>query len=153
MTYNAINVNRKAATIPIVVLIVSPFLFGVTPVLAEQLDNIKPMATIEPIALYIDLCLWSQQHPLPTCREVPLTPGAAGLRFVSMNACHDGQDEAMRKWRAESGPVFGFTAMAGDGYRIDGIRCGPVEDSSRSPMTHRIGAKRHPDQSGMRQLA
>jgi hypothetical protein len=98
---------------------------------AQQLENIKPMAAIEPIALYIELCLWSPQHPRPTCREVPLTPAAAGPRFVSMNACHDGQDEAMRKWRAEAGPVFGFTAMAGEGYRIDGIRCGPVVDNHR----------------------
>jgi len=51
--------------------------------------------------------------------------------FASMKACQDGQEEAIGKWREEAGPVFGFTAMAGDGYRIDGTRCGLVPASSR----------------------
>ena len=65
------------------------------------------------------------------CREVPLTPGAAGPEFVSMKACLDGQEEAMRKWFSEAGPVFGFTDVAGDGYRIDGKHCRPVAGTSR----------------------
>jgi hypothetical protein len=92
-------------------------------------SGISPDATVEPAALYISLCLWSQQHPSPTCRELPLTPGAAGPVFVTMQACRDGQEEAFRKWRAEAGPVFGFTAMAGDGYRISGMHCRPVASS------------------------
>jgi hypothetical protein len=93
-------------------------------------DDIKARATDKPVVLFISLCLWSQQHPSPTCREVPLTPGAAGPAFVNMKACQDGQDEALRKWRTEAGPVFGYTGMAGDGYRIDAIYCGPVVSSS-----------------------
>jgi hypothetical protein len=94
-----------------------------------QLTGIQPIATTEPVALYITLCLWSGQRPA-TCRELPLTPGAAGPVFASMKSCQDGQKEAMDKWRAQAGPVFGFTAMAGDGYRIEGHRCGPVVVSS-----------------------
>jgi hypothetical protein len=97
---------------------------------AQQLDNIGPMAVGEPTALSITLCLWSTQRPAPLCHEVPLTPGAAGPHFVSMKACQDGQENALRKWRAEAGPVFGFTEMAGDGYRIDGVRCSPVAGDS-----------------------
>jgi hypothetical protein len=93
---------------------------------ATEPDRIEPAATGKPVALYISICLWSQQHPSETCREVPLTPGAAGPLFATMKACQDGQQEALRKWRTEAGPVFGFTAMAGDGYRIDGMRCGPI---------------------------
>ena len=93
-------------------------------------NPVRPAATGEPIALYITLCLWSEQHPAATCREVPLTPGAAGPTFVSMRACQDGQDEAMGRWREQAGPVFGYTAMAGDGYRIQGLRCGPLADDS-----------------------
>jgi hypothetical protein len=50
--------------------------------------------------------------------------------FVSMEARQDGQEQAVHKWRAESRPVFGFTDMAGDGYRIEGTHCGPVVGSS-----------------------
>jgi hypothetical protein len=93
---------------------------------AQQIDDVKPMANREPVALYITLCLWSQQRPAAMCREVPLTPGAAGPGFASMEACQDGQDEAVRQWLVQAGPVFGFTAMAGDGYRIERKRCSPV---------------------------
>jgi hypothetical protein len=97
---------------------------------AQQLsDDIKPMATRAPVAPYIKLCLWSEQRRA-VCREVPLTPGAAGPAFASMRACLDGQEKAFLKWREQAGPVFGFTAMAGDGYRIEGPRCGPITGSS-----------------------
>jgi hypothetical protein len=86
--------------------------------------QVRPIATGEPVALYITLCLWSALHPAATCREVPLTPGAAGPTFVSMQACQEGQEEAMVRWRVQAGSVFGFTGMAGDGYRIEGKRCG-----------------------------
>jgi hypothetical protein len=93
--------------------------------------DIESTATAEPVALYVTLCLWSKERPAAMCREVPLTPGAAGPEFVSMKACLDGQEEAMRKWFSEAGPVFGFTDVAGDGYRIDGKHCRPVAGTSR----------------------
>ena len=77
---------------------------------------------------YITLYLWP--HRPATCCEVPLTPGAAGPGFVSMEACQDGQEEALHKWFAEDGPVFGFTEMAGDGYRIEAKHCDPVVGGS-----------------------
>jgi hypothetical protein len=86
--------------------------------------------TNKPVALYVTLCLWSKERPVAMCREVPLTPGAAGPEFVGMKACLDGQDEAMRKWFSEAGPVFGFTDVAGDGYRIDGKHCRPLGGTS-----------------------
>ena len=92
--------------------------------------DIASTATTEPVALYVTLCLWSKERPAAMCREVPLTPGAAGPEFVSMKACLDGQEEAMRKWFLEAGPVFGFTDVAGDGYRIDGKHCRPVGNTS-----------------------
>ena len=91
----------------------------------------KAAETSEPkVALFITLCLWSPEHPAETCREVPLTPGPAGPGFDDMKACQDGQEEAMRKWREQAGPLLGFTAMAGEGYRIKGERCGAVVNSS-----------------------
>ncbi len=93
--------------------------------------DIESTATTEPVALYVTLCLWSKERPAAMCREVPLTPGAAGPEFVGMKACLDGQEEAMRKWFLEAGPVFGFTDVAGDGYRIDGKHCRPVAGTSR----------------------
>jgi hypothetical protein len=92
--------------------------------------DVETTATGKPAALYLTLCLWSQHRPAATCRELTLTPGAAGPVFSSMKACQDGQEEAFGRWRAEAGPVFGFTAMAGDGYRIEGTRCGPVVEGS-----------------------
>jgi hypothetical protein len=92
--------------------------------------DIESTATTERVALYVTLCLWSKERPTAMCREVPLTPGAAGPEFVNMKACLDGQEEAMRKWFSEAGPVFGFTDVAGDGYRIDGRHCRPVAGSS-----------------------
>ena len=123
--------NRKlhAAALAVLVLVTSPFSSKIASAASEQLKDIRPIAAAEPVALYITLCLWSQQRPA-TCRELPLTPGAAGPAFASMGACQDGQEEALGKWRAQAGPVFGFTAMAGDGYRIEGIHCGPVVSSS-----------------------
>jgi hypothetical protein len=93
--------------------------------------DIESTATTEPVALYVTLCLWSKERPAAICREVPLTPGAAGPEFVNMKACLDGQEEAMRKWFLEAGPVFGFTDVAGDGYRIDGKHCRPAAGTSR----------------------
>ncbi len=93
--------------------------------------DVDPTEITEPVALYVTLCLWSKERPAAICREVPLTPGAAGPEFVSMKACLDGQEEAMRKWFSEAGPVFGFTDVAGDGYRIDGKHCRPVAGTSR----------------------
>ena len=92
-------------------------------------NDTKPTAVREPAALYIRLCLWSEQRPA-ACREVSLTPGAAGPRFTSMRACLDGLDEAFLKWREQAVPVLGFTAMAGDGYRIEEIHCSPLLESS-----------------------
>jgi hypothetical protein len=93
-------------------------------------SEIESTATTERVVLYVTLCLWSKERPTAMCREVPLTPGAAGPEFVNMKACLDGQEEAMRKWFSEAGPVFGFTDVAGDGYRIDGRHCRPVAGTS-----------------------
>jgi hypothetical protein len=98
---------------------------------SAPVTDIESTATTEPVALYVTLCLWSKDRPAALCREVPLTPGAAGPEFVNMKACLDGQEEAMRKWFLEAGPVFGFTDVAGDGYRIDGKHCRPVAGTSR----------------------
>jgi hypothetical protein len=98
----------------------------------ESVTTGQSAAATSPVALYITLCLWSRERPAAMCREVPLTPGAAGPEFVSMEACLDGQEEAMRRWFSEAGPVFGFTDLAGDGYRIDGKHCRPVEGTSPS---------------------
>jgi hypothetical protein len=111
-----------AITVAAVILTISPS----APASAQQIgDDIKPMATRAPVALYIRLCLWSEHRPA-VCREVPLTPGAAGPAFTSMRACLDGQEEAFLKWREQAGSVFGFTTMAGDGYRIEEMRCSPL---------------------------
>lgn len=125
---NAKNVALSMAAIAAVFLTTFPSPRRIAS--ASEPDGIKPPATGQPVALYISLCMWSPQHPSPTCREVPLTPGAAGPVFGSMKACQDGQEEAFRKWRAEAGPVFGFTAMAGDGYQIDEIHCSSVASTS-----------------------
>jgi hypothetical protein len=122
-------VKLSAAAIATVVLTISPSAFKVASASAQQLSDDKPMATSEPVALFIRLCPWSQQRPA-VCREVPLNPGAAGPGFASMKSCLDGQEEAVLKWREQAGPVFGFTAMAGDGYRIEDIHCGPLLRSS-----------------------
>jgi hypothetical protein len=124
--------NLKLCAVAAVVLITSPYAFKAVGLAwaAQQLkDDTKPTAVREPVALYIRLCLWSEQRPA-TCREVSLTPGAAGPGFTSMRACLDGQEEAFLKWREQAGPVFGFTAMAGDGYRIEEIHCSPLLESS-----------------------
>jgi YVTN family beta-propeller protein len=108
----------------------APYSVRVDDLAKEPSTNFSGTATGEPFALYINLCLWSQEHPAPTCHEVPLTPGAGGPGFADLKACHSGQEVALNKWRAEAGPVFGFTAMAGDGYRIEAIRCGSVTNSA-----------------------
>jgi hypothetical protein len=120
----------RAAAIAAMVLVTSPSPFKIPSALGEQLKDVQTVATSEPVALYITLCLWSGQRPA-TCRELPLTPGAAGPGFANMEACEEGQEVALGKWRAEAGPVFGFTAMAGDGYRIEGQRCGVAVGSSQ----------------------
>jgi hypothetical protein len=53
-------------------------------------------------------------------RLIILRGAATGLpgRDPNHPICLDGQEEAFLKWREQAGPVFGFTAMAGDGYRI-----------------------------------
>jgi hypothetical protein len=124
------SLTLRATVIAAVVLIASPSPFNISSASSEQLKNIRPTATGEPFALYITLCLWSSPQRPGTCRELPLTPGAAGPGFASVEACRDGQEEAMRKWYVQAGPVFGFTSMAGDGYRIEALRCGPVVGSS-----------------------
>lgn len=119
----------RAAVIAAVVLIASPSPLKIpSAASSEQPNNIRPTATGEPVALFITICLWSELRPA-TCRELPLTPGAAGPGFASMEACYDGQEEALGKWRVEAASVFGFTSMAGEGYRIEGQRCGPAVGS------------------------
>jgi hypothetical protein len=112
----------------IIVTSSSPFQIGFAS--AQQIDGMKPTANSAPIALYITLCLWSERRPAAMCHELPLTPGAAGPGFASMEACRDGQQEALRKWLTQAGPVFGFTAMSGDGYRIEGQHCSPAVGDS-----------------------
>ena len=118
------NIAFRAAAIAAAVLLSSQAQMKAAS--ADQINTIQPAASSEPAALYITICLWSQHRPSPLCREVPLTPGAAGPVFASMQACQEGQDKAVSRWIAEAGPAFGFTAMAGDGYRIEKQRCGPV---------------------------
>src|ERR1700678_4073796 len=120
----------RGAAIAAAMLITSTFPLQIASASSEQqLKDTHPPDPREPVALYITLCLWSQQHPTPTCHEVPLTPGAGGPGFASLNACHSGREDALNKWHAEAGPVFGFPAMAGDGYRTEAIRCGPVTNN------------------------
>jgi hypothetical protein len=120
-----------AAVVASMILLSPPSVGQVDQTTTDQPQSIKPSTISPPIGLYITLCLWSQHHPQALCREVPLTPGAAGPGFESMKACQDGQDEAVGKWRDQAAPVFGFTAMAGDGYRIEGGHCKPVEGGPR----------------------
>jgi hypothetical protein len=94
---NAGNITLTL-TIAAVILPISPSPLKIASASAEQLKNVRAIAASEPIALYIRLCLWSQQRPAPVCREVPLTPGAAGPAFASMKACQEGQEEALRRW-------------------------------------------------------
>jgi hypothetical protein len=129
MMSNAEKPTLRGTAIAAAALINFSAQFQTTSASSQQLKDIQSIATREPVALYITLCLWSPQRPA-SCRELPLTPGAAGRGFASMEACRDGQEEALHKWLAEAGPVFGFTAMAGDGYRIEGQHCGPVVGSS-----------------------
>ena len=126
---NTGNLTLRGAAIAAAILVTFPAQFQIASASSEQPKDIQSIAIREPVALYITLCLWSQQRPA-TCRELPLTPGAAGPGFVSMEACQNGQEEAVHKWLAEAGPVFGFTAMTGDGYRIEGQHCGPIVGSS-----------------------
>jgi hypothetical protein len=139
------NFALRAAAVAAAILITSPSPFQIGSASAQQSDGIKPTANSEPIALYITLCLWSQRRPVATCHELPLTPGAAGPGFASMEACQDGQEEAVRKWFAQAGPVFGFTAMAGDGYRIEGKHCSPAVGNSpaREGMMETPSLPRH----------
>jgi len=124
------NITLAAVAIAAAMLAASPFLFRVAPASAQQLRNIEPADTSGAAALYLTLCLWSEHRPVATCRDVPLTPGAAGPVFASIKACQDGQEEALGRWRAQAGPVFGYTDMAGDGYRIQNIRCAPAIGNS-----------------------
>jgi hypothetical protein len=125
-----------------VVLIASMMLFSapspgqVDSTTTDPSQGVKPTTISPPIGLYITLCLWSRQHPQALCREVPLTPGAAGPGFESMKACQDGQDEAVGRWRDQAAPVFGFTGMSGDGYRIEGGHCRPVAGDARDQEGH-----------------
>ncbi|HEY4044100.1 MAG TPA: hypothetical protein VGM32_19965 [Rhodopila sp.] len=120
------NFPLNGAAIAAVGVVTLTFSLQIAAVSAQQQDT-SPRPASQRIALYIRLCLWSEHRPTETCHYVPLTPGAGGAAFIDMQSCQDGQDEAMRKWREQAGPVFGFTAMAGDGYRIDGMHCSPVE--------------------------
>jgi hypothetical protein len=121
----------SAAAIAAAVLVTSASPFQIASASTPPPEDIKPITVSQPVALYLTLCLWSQHRPAVTCRELRLTPGPAGPMFASMKACQDGQEEAVGKWREQAGPVFGFTAMAGDGYRIDGTRCALVAEGSR----------------------
>ena len=127
---HARNFALRAAVVAATILVTSSSPFQIAAASAQQVEDIKPTANSEPIALYITLCLWSQRRPAAMCHELPLTPGAAGPGFASMEACQDGQEEAVRKWLAQAGPVFGFTAMSGDGYRIEGKHCSPAVGNS-----------------------
>jgi hypothetical protein len=121
----------SAAAIAAAVLVTSASSFQTACASTPPPEDIKPATVSQPVALYLTLCLWSQHRPAVLCRELRLTPGPAGPMFASMQACQDGQEEAVGKWREQAGPVFGFTAMAGDGYRIDGTRCALVAEGSR----------------------
>src|SRR5271165_5201025 len=124
--------DTRDFTLIMIVIIAAILITSVLPSRSASASatDIESTATAEPVALYVTLCLWSKERPAAMCREVPLTPGAAGPEFVNMKACLDGQEEAMRKWFLEAGPVFGFTDVAGDGYRIDGKHCRPVAGTS-----------------------
>jgi hypothetical protein len=126
---NPEKLKLRGATIAAAALITFSPPFQIASASSQQRKDIQSIANREPVALYVTLCLWSQQRSA-TCRELSLTPGAAGRGFASMEACRDGQEEALHNWLMEAGPVFGFTAMAGDGYRIEGKHCGPVVGSS-----------------------
>jgi hypothetical protein len=123
------GITLAAVAIGAVVFAASPSPFRITAASAQQLQ-IEPAEASGATALYLTLCLWSEHRPMATCRELPLTPGAAGPVFSSIKACQDGLEEAMGRWRAQAGPVFGYTEMAGDGYRIQNIRCAPVVGKS-----------------------
>jgi hypothetical protein len=68
-------------------------------------------------ALYVTICLWSQQHPELTCHEV-IAPG----KYASVDACISGNSDAVMKWLDEVGPTF--TATPGDHFRLLSVRCG-----------------------------
>lgn len=81
----------------------------------------------KPVALSITICLWSKERPAPLCREVPLTPGVAGLGFEDTASCEAGKDRAVNDWFAEARQVFGFNSgWSGQGYQIKEPRCAGV---------------------------
>jgi hypothetical protein len=125
------RLTLSAAAFAAAVLVITASPFQIVSASTPQPGDDKPIVIEEPVVLYLTLCLWSEQRPKIMCRELRLTPGPAGPMFASMKACQDGQEEAIGKWREEAGPVFGFTAMEGDGYRIEKPRCASVVEGSR----------------------
>lgn len=78
----------------------------------------------KPISLHVRICFSSQGYPTPFCRDVPLTPGAAGFGFDSMAACESGKAQALDDWFKQAKDVFDFTTgWAGKDYLITDPRC------------------------------
>lgn len=78
----------------------------------------------KPIGLRITLCLWTKERPAPLCRDVPLTPGAAGQGFEDNATCEAGKERALNDWFEQAREVFGFnTGWTGEGYQIKAPRC------------------------------
>jgi hypothetical protein len=52
--------------------------------------------------------------------------------FVTEQDCLANHDKALQRWFDAAGPVFGFTAMKGDGYEFSNPHCGvwtpPTDD-------------------------
>lgn len=78
----------------------------------------------KPISLHIRICFSSPGYSRQFCREVPLTPGAAGIGFDSMDACEGGKAQALDDWFRQAREVFGFsTGWVGKDYLITEPRC------------------------------
>lgn len=88
---------------------------------AELLDA-KPVD--KPVSLHVRICFASPGHPAPLCREVALTPGAAGAGFDSIDACEGAKARALDDWFRQAKDVFGFTTgWSGSDYLITDPRC------------------------------
>jgi hypothetical protein len=80
--------------------------------------------TDKPVSLHIRICFLSPGRPVPFCREVPLTPGAAGGGFDSLAACEDAKARTLETWFRQAKDVFGFSSgWTGRDYLISDPRC------------------------------
>ena len=99
----------------------------VGPVVFAAGATANPSSPVRPYAatdLQATVCMWSPPRTTEYCRDVSLAPGFPPKPgFPDKASCERGKDERFAAWLTEAKEVFGFTGMAGYGYRVGKPRC------------------------------